>query len=115
MRRRAVSAGLIRAKAWTGRLSLGRTTINFTTLAYVTHTALPNVPWQLTGNHWLALPCIHPADGAIHAVGMLHRGARAAVEFAGSAGFVDGAGTPLLRPRVEIDGELQDLAAGTMA
>src|SRR4051812_49401669 len=51
----------------------------------VTHVALPNVPWQLTGNHWLALPCIHPADGAIHAVGMLHRGARAAVELAGSA------------------------------
>lgn len=77
--------------------------------------ALPKVPWQLTGNHWLALPCIHPADGAIHAVGMLHRGARAAVEFAGSAGFVDGEGEPLLRPVVEVDGEVQDMTAGTMA
>ena len=31
-----------------------------------TVTASP-VPWQLTGNHWLALPCVHPADGAVHA------------------------------------------------
>src|SRR5450830_321931 len=81
----------------------------------VTHAALPNVPWQLTGNHWLALPCIHPADGSIYAVGMLHRGARAAVEFAGSAGFVNGDGPPLLKPVIEIDGVVQDLSAGTMA
>ena len=47
-----------------------------------TVTASP-VPWQLTGNHWLALPCVHPADGAVHAVGVMHRGARAAIEFAG--------------------------------
>src|SRR6185369_13309917 len=25
---------------------------------------IPNIPWQLTGNHWLSLPCINPADGA---------------------------------------------------
>ena len=80
----------------------------------MTHLALPLVPWQLTGNHWLALPCIHPADGAIHAVSMLHRGARAAVEFAGAADFVNGTGTPLLKPVVEIDGVVQDLARGTM-
>ena len=81
----------------------------------MTHTPLPNVPWQLTGNHWLALPCIHPADGSIHAVGMLHRGARAAVEFAGAPNFVDGEGAPLLKPVVSIDGVVQDLSAGTMA
>jgi hypothetical protein len=81
----------------------------------VTPTALPAVPWQLTGNHWLALPCIHPADGAIHVVGMLHRGARAAVEFAGSPDFADGRGTPLLKPVLEIDGVAQDLSSGTMA
>ncbi|HUQ45759.1 MAG TPA: hypothetical protein VM033_03850 [Gemmatimonadaceae bacterium] len=80
----------------------------------MTHSALPAVPWQLTGNHWLALPCIHPADGAIHAVSMLHRGARAAVEFAGSAAFVHGGGDALLRPEVEIDGVVHDLARGTM-
>ena len=77
--------------------------------------ALPAVPWQLTGNHWLALPCIHPADGSIHMVGMLHRGARSAVEFAGAAEFMEGTGAPLLRPVIDIDGVRQDLAAGTMA
>lgn len=81
----------------------------------MTHIALPNVPWQLTGNHWLAIPCIHPADGSIHAVGVLHRGARAAVEFAGSAGFVNGDGAALLKPVFEIDGTAHELSAGTMA
>jgi hypothetical protein len=51
----------------------------------------------------------------VHAVGVLHRGARAAVEFAGGAGFVNGDGPPLLKPIVEIDGVKQDLSAGTMA
>ena len=80
----------------------------------MTHTRLPNVPWQITGNHWVALPCIHPADASIHAVGMLHRGARSAVEFAGHEDFVNGTGPALLKPVIEIDGELRDLAAGTM-
>ena len=80
----------------------------------MTYLALPSVPWQLTGNHWLAIPCIHPADGAIHAVSMLHRGARAAVEFAGDVDFVDGKGGALLRPVVEIDGVVHELARGTM-
>jgi hypothetical protein len=48
-------------------------------------------------------------------VSMLHRGARAAVEFAGSERFADGLGAPLLKPIVEIDGVVQDLSAGTMA
>lgn len=75
---------------------------------------LPRVPWQVTGNHWLALPCIHPADGAIHAVGTVHRAARAAVEFAGSADFMDGSGPPLLRPVIAIDGKQRELGAGRM-
>jgi hypothetical protein len=45
---------------------------------------------------------------------MLHRGARAAVEFAGASAFIDGAGEPLLRPVLEIDGVRQDLTRGTM-
>jgi hypothetical protein len=81
----------------------------------VTRFALPSVPWQLTGNHWLALPCIHPANGSVHMVGTLHRGARAAVELAGSADFMSGTGDALLAPVVEIDGVEQDLSAGTMA
>ncbi|MEX2177965.1 MAG: hypothetical protein WD801_04595, partial [Gemmatimonadaceae bacterium] len=62
----------------------------------------PRVPWQVTGNHWLSLPCIHPADGAVFAVGFLHRGTRSAIEFAGAPGFVEGEGPPLLRPRLRI-------------
>ena len=93
---------------------MGRATNNFTR-RIVPHIALPNVPWQLTGNHWLAIPCIHPADGSIHAIGVVHRGARAAVEFAGGPGFVDGAGPALLKPIVEIDGHVHDLSSGAMA
>ena len=66
---------------------------------------IPAVAWRLTGNHWLAVPCIHPADGSIHALGMLHRGARAAIEFAGGPEFIAGGGPALLRPAVRIDGE----------
>jgi hypothetical protein len=73
------------------------------------------VPWQLTGNHWLTIPCIHPADGAIHALGVLHRGARAAIEVAGSADFVSGRDTPLLRPVLRVDGEVRTLAAEGIA
>src|SRR6185503_8589822 len=62
----------------------------------------PRVPWQVTGNHWLSLPCIHPADGALFAVGFLHRGTRSAIEFAGAPGFVEGEGPPLLRLRLRI-------------
>ncbi len=64
----------------------------------------PAIPWQITGNHWIALPCIHPADASIHAVGMLHRGARSAIEFAGGAEFVAGNEPPLARPSVGVDG-----------
>ena len=71
---------------------------------------IPTVPWQVTGNHWLALPCIHPADGSLHAVGVVHRGARAAIEIAGDADFVSGAGPALLRPTIVADGERVELA-----
>lgn len=76
---------------------------------------VPSVPWQLTGNHWLAIPCVHPADGAIHALGVLHRGARAAIELAGSADFISGSGTPLLRPVLRVNGEERALAAEGIA
>ena len=66
---------------------------------------VPAVAWRLTGNHWLAAPCIHPADGSIHALGMLHRGARAAIEFAGGPEFTTGRSPALLRPVVRVDGE----------
>lgn len=71
---------------------------------------IPSLPWQLTGNHWLTIPCIHPADGAIHAVGVLHKGARAAIEFAGTADFSNGQGAPLLKPVLRVNGEVRALA-----
>ena len=58
---------------------------------------LPPVPWQITGNHWVTLPCIHPADASIHAISVVHAQSRGAVEFAGSTNFVGGDGEPLIR------------------
>ena len=78
----------------------------------------PKIPWQLTGNHWIALPCIHPADGSIHAIGAIHRGLRGAVEFAGDPNFGHGlemGGEPLLRLSIAVNGEAVDLAAARMA
>jgi hypothetical protein len=75
----------------------------------------PRVPWQVTGNHWLSLPCIHPADGAVFAVGFLHRGSRSAIEFAGAAGFCEGDGPPLLRPRLRVGAREYGLADAPMA
>jgi hypothetical protein len=64
----------------------------------------------MTGNHWVALPCIHPADASIHAVGMLHRASRSAIEFAGAPDFVAGAGPALARPSLEIAGVRHELS-----
>ncbi len=72
---------------------------------------LASVPWQVTGNHWIALPCVHPADGAVHAVGVLHRGARSAVEFAGGPAFLEGTAAPLLRPVLIIGGARRAIVA----
>ena len=72
---------------------------------------MPPVAWQVTGNHWLAVPCIHPTDGSIHAIGVVHRGLRSAIELAGSADFVGGAGAPLARPVVRVDGVVQSFVA----
>jgi hypothetical protein len=76
---------------------------------------LPTVPWQITGNHWLAIPCIHPADGSIRALGIIHRGARGAIELAGDAAFLDGRGAPLAMPSFEIDGVVHQLSEVGMA
>ena len=75
----------------------------------------PSVPWQITGNHWLSLPCVHPADGSVHALGVMHRGARGAIEFAGSRDFLSGNGPPLFRPTVDVDGVRRELSTEPMA
>jgi hypothetical protein len=76
----------------------------------VTLLPTPRIPWQITGNHWVALPCIHPADASIHALGVLHRGARAAIEFAGSPDFAEGNGSALARPSLDIGGVRHELS-----
>jgi hypothetical protein len=81
----------------------------------VSNLDLARVPWQLTGNHWVTLPCIHPADGAVHAVGVLHRGARGAVELAGGPDFLAGTGPALLRPVLRVDGVVRALATEGVA
>lgn len=81
----------------------------------MTRLPLPRVPWQVTGNHWISLPCIHPADGAIHALGVLHRGARSAIELAGGPEFIGGTAPALMRPVVTIAGVRRELATETMA
>jgi len=75
----------------------------------------PRVPWQITGNHWIALPCIHPVDGSLHALGVLHRGSRSAIELAGSPDFLQGSGAPLLKPTLGVGGVTRDLAGAQMA
>lgn len=64
----------------------------------------PEVPWQVTGNHWFMLPCIHPADASIHLAGVIHAQSRGAVEFAGDSAFMSGHGAPLARVTISIDG-----------
>lgn len=81
----------------------------------MTDSPIPSIPWQITGNHWISLPCIHPVDGAVHAVGTLHRGARAAVEFAGGEHFANGEEEALARPVLSIDGVAVDWSSTTLA
>jgi hypothetical protein len=57
----------------------------------------PKIPWQITGNHWLTVPCIHPVDASIHVIGALHAQSRAAIEFAGSPEFLEGRSAALAR------------------
>ena len=74
-------------------------------------TSIPGVPWQITGNHWLTIPCIHPADASIHCVSALHAGSRGSVEFAGAPGFVNGDAPPLFKIKLTRDG--RDHSLGT--
>ena len=75
----------------------------------------PTIPWQVTGNHWLSLPCVHPADGSIHGIGLISLAHRGAIEFAGAPDFENGAGEPLLRLSFESNGVPVELAASRMA
>lgn len=72
-----------------------------------------DVPWELTGNHYLALPWIGAADAAIHGVNVLHRGMASLVTWAG-ARRPEPAGEPLLRIRVLQNGTELPLSGGTI-
>ncbi len=76
---------------------------------------IPATPWQVTGNHWLCVPCIHPADASIHMIGAVHAGLRGAVEFAGGAEFLGGGSEPLIRIVIEVDGTRAVLGAEGIA
>ncbi len=68
-------------------------------------TPIPRVPWQVTGNHWVSVPCIHPADASIHCIGGVNARLRGAVEFAGGPAFIDGGAPPLVRIALDVNGE----------
>jgi len=60
-------------------------------------------PWVLTGNHYLAFPCVHPETGAIHRANVLHRGLMGLVEWAADP-EPDPSGEALLAPEFAVDG-----------
>ena len=56
--------------------------------------------WELTANHYVAIPLIAKGTGAIHSITALQRGANAVIEWAGGADRMPGA---LLTPAVTVD------------
>ncbi len=81
----------------------------------VNNPTVPTISWQMTGNHWVSLPCIHPDDASVHLVSLLHRGSRGAVEFAGTPDHLNGAQTPLLALNIEMNGRALRLSEGGIA
>jgi len=77
--------------------------------------ALPRIPWQITGNHWLTLPCIHPADASIHCVGVVHAQSRGAIEFTGGADYIDGKAPPLMNVTIAVGGNKYRLGESGIA
>jgi len=73
---------------------------------------IPPIRWQVTGNHWISLPCIHGETGAIHGLGLLNRATRSGVEFAGDPGFVEGQGPALFS--VSVHGVTAGLLPGPL-
>ena len=70
---------------------------------------LPRSPWQITGNHWITVPCISPADASIHCISALHSGLRGSIEFAGDSRFIDGDAPAMFKLIVERDGKARPL------
>jgi hypothetical protein len=75
----------------------------------------PRVPWQITGNHWVNVPCIHPADASIHGLSVVHARMRGSIDFAGSRDFVEGSVEPFLRITLAVDGALRPVGGEGIA
>jgi uncharacterized protein len=58
--------------------------------------------WELTANHYVAAPLISRADGSIHSLNVLHRGALGLLEWSGAREVETG--DPLFRPVIRVDG-----------
>jgi hypothetical protein len=76
---------------------------------------VPSVPWQITGNHWVTVPCIHPGDASIHMIGAVHAGFKGAVELAGQDHFLEGTALPLFRVAISRGAERYTLGSGGIA
>jgi len=76
---------------------------------------IPQVPWHVTGNHWVTVPCIHPGDASIHMIGAVHAGLRGAVELAGQDQFLDGAALPLFQVTISRGANRFPLGMGGIA
>lgn len=61
--------------------------------------------WEFTANHFVAFPCIAPADGSIDSINVLHRGALAALEWSARDGE-PADDEPLLKPVISVNGEV---------
>src|SRR5688500_15521554 len=61
--------------------------------------------WEVTANQYLAAPVISRADGSVHSLNVLHRAGLGLIEWTGD----HAAETPLLAPRIRIDGTDQPL------
>lgn len=66
-------------------------------------------PWDLTGNHFVAIPAIDPRTGAVHALNVMHRGLNGLIEWRGARNPAPDA-EPLLAPELTVDGEPIPLA-----
>lgn len=65
--------------------------------------------WEVTGNHYLAVPCLSVRDGGIHRLNVLHRGALGLVEWASARDAASEEGGPLLGPELREAGRVLEL------
>ncbi|HEX7119693.1 MAG TPA: glycoside hydrolase family 125 protein [Longimicrobiales bacterium] len=64
------------------------------------------VDWEVTGNHYIAIPAISPRDGGIHRLNVLHRGALGLLEWAAERAPGAETGGGVLVPEVREDGRV---------